>query len=517
MDGPAPRLAVNAEMARPAKTCSVSGTSREVIHSDGSASVAHVMGDPVVSGRRIVEDSGGERQSSGDLAGVLSALCCECAEFSGMLACSIVLNDDPFGFFSATGSAEWACTLDDFQLSEETGPTWECCQSATTTQGDGLGQLGLTGSDLAVHLSLYGAVGARAVPLLRDGAIVGAVTLYLGPSTGPDSLVTPGAALATTVIEAIERQHREEMSGNPVARVVHPAGEAPDGGDRGGAVTFEEREALSEALHARAAARDDRALSRDARAVERDARAAERDARARARDEAAHAHAAGQGWTDHEMTAARVMARRDRSAAARDRFHAKSDRAAARLDRLVSAIERVESSVDGLTGAYRREAGMMELEHEITRARRTGDRFVLAFVDVNNLKARNDTHGHLAGDRLLRKIADTLRANVRSYDLVVRYGGDEFVCGFPALDVHDAAERFVRINGDLAATEEASVAYGLAELETGDSLADLITRADGIMYANRYQRPRDGGNAANAQAATTNAAQAVGRVSSIAE
>jgi diguanylate cyclase (GGDEF)-like protein len=192
-----------------------------------------------------------------------------------------------------------------------------------------------------------------------------------------------------------------------------------------------------------------------------------------------------------------VQARRDRYAAARDRFQAKSDRAAARLDRVVSAIERVESSIDGLTGAYRRDAGMLELEHEVTRARRTGDTFVLAFVDVNNLKARNDTHGHHAGDELLRKIADTLRANVRSYDLVVRYGGDEFVCGFPALDVNDAAERFARINGDLAATAEASVTYGLAELETDDSLADLITRADSIMYAHRSQRSLDRGNSAN--------------------
>ena len=183
-----------------------------------------------------------------------------------------------------------------------------------------------------------------------------------------------------------------------------------------------------------------------------------------------------------------MLARRDRSAAARDRFHAKSDRAAARLDRIVSANERVESSMDGLTGAYRRDAGLLELEHEVARAHRTGDSFVLAFVDVNNLKVRNDLHGHIAGDRLLRKIADTLRANVRSYDLVVRYGGDEFICGFPALDVNDAAERFARINEDLAASDEASVAFGLAELERGDSLTELITRADTLMYANRYQR-----------------------------
>jgi diguanylate cyclase (GGDEF)-like protein len=475
------------------------------------------MGDRVVSGGRMIEESGGDARSSADLAGALAALCCECVEFSGVLACSIVLKDEPSGFFSATGSAEWACALDDFQLSEETGPTWECCQTSTPAQGDGHGQRGLTGSDLAEHLSTQGAVGARALPLMRDGAISGALTLYWGPSARPEDLMTPGAALAATVTKAIERQYREETSGNAATRVAPAATGAQGEDDHDGGGTFQEREALSEARHARAVARDARAAERDARAAERDARAAQRDECARARDAAAHAHDAAQGWTDREMIAIRVMARRDRSAAARDRFHAKSDRAAARLDRVVSAIERVESSIDGLTGAYRREAGMMELEHEITRARRTGDTFVLAFVDVNNLKARNDTHGHLAGDRLLRKIADTLRANVRSYDLVVRYGGDEFVCGFPALDVHDAAERFARINGDLAATEEASVAFGLAELGTDDSLADLITRADSIMYANRYQRLRAGGNAANAHAATTHEAQAVGRVTSNAE
>jgi diguanylate cyclase (GGDEF)-like protein len=465
-----------------------------------------------------VEESGGETRSSADVAGVLAALCGECAEFTDILACSIVLKDEPFGFFSATGSAEWACTLDDFQLSEETGPTWECCKTAATTQGDGLGQRGLTGSDLSEHLSTYGTIGARAVPLGRDGEMWGALTLYWGPSTRPENLVTPSVAMAATVTEVIERQFGEEMSGNAATRTAHLTGDAPDGGGYESAATFQEREAISKERHARAAARDERALARDARAAERDARAAERDALAAKRDEAAHTHPATRGWTDHEMMEVRVKARRDRSAAARDRFHAKSDRAAARLDRLVSAIERVESSIDGLTGAYRREAGMMELEHEITRARRTGDTFVLAFVDVNNLKARNDTHGHLAGDQLLRKIADTLRANVRSYDLVVRYGGDEFVCGFPALDVHDAAERFARINGDLAATEEASVAFGLAELGTDDSLADLITRADSIMYANRYQRLRAVGNAANAHAeATTDAAQTVARISSTTE
>lgn len=471
------------------------------------------------TGWSAVEKSGAESWSSADLAGVLSALCRECTELTGVVACSIVIKDPPFGFLSAAGSAEWACILDDFQLSEETGPTWECCQTAKTTQGDGRGSHGLTGEGLDEQLSQHGVIGCRALPLVRHEEIWGALTLYWGASTRQESLLTAGVAFVARAIKAIERQHSEEVSDAQAVPVPLPPTVRGSGGDADQFATHEQSEAFSEAREARAHARDARAAERDERAAERDERAAERDAQARARDDAVLARLVAIGWTNPEMLAVQVHSRRDRYAAARDRFLARSDRAAARLDRVVSAIERVESSIDGLTGAYRRDAGMLELEHEVTRARRTGDTFVLAFVDVNNLKIRNDTHGHLAGDQLLRKIADTLRANVRSYDLVVRYGGDEFVCGFPALDVKDAAERFERINGDLAATDEASVAFGLAELETDDSLADLITRADSIMYANRYQQLRDGGNAANANpnAANANSAHTVGRISSIAD
>lgn len=53
----------------------------------------------------------------------------------------------------------------------------------------------------------------------------------------------------------------------------------------------------------------------------------------------------------------------------------------------------------------------------------------LAFIDVDNLKAKNDSLGHPAGDKLLRDTADSIRAHLRSYDLLIRFGGDEFLCG----------------------------------------------------------------------------------------
>jgi len=419
-----------------------------------------------------------------DLAELLSTLCRHCSDLAGVVACSIVVKGRYGEFFSAAGSTEWACALDDFQLSEEAGPTWECCTTGRAIKSDGLDHRGLTGARLGEPASAHGVVGCRAVPLSSLGETWGALSLYWGSAVRDENLLATGIAVAAIAVRAIESAcaQDEHRQADAFPSTSSPVGDATPAGRDG---------TLSEGYDERAAARDLRADARDARAAWRDARAAERDAGAAKREKEARVRAAADGRVDPELLAAQVLARRDRSAAARDRFHAKSDRAAARLDRIVSANERVESSMDGLTGAYRRDAGLLELEHEIARAHRTGDSFVLAFVDVNNLKVRNDLHGHIAGDRLLRKIADTLRANVRSYDMVVRYGGDEFICGFPALDVNDAAERFAHINEDLAASDEASVAFGLAELERGDSLTGLIARADALMYANRYQRIRD--------------------------
>jgi len=436
-----------------------------------------------------------------DLAELLSTLCHHCSDLAGVVACSIVVKSRFGELFSAAGSAEWACALDDFQLSEEAGPTWECCTTGRAIKGERLDHRGLTGAQLGDAARVHGVVGCRAVPLSSQGETFGALSLYWGSSVREENLLPTGIAVAAIAARAIESACLQGEGQDDAALAFAPSPAAAGVADTppttaatvvpAAPPAIAGVDPLSDGRDARAAARDVRADARDARAAERDARAAERDARAAEREREERARAAATGSVDPLLIADQVMARRDRPAAARDRFHAMSDRAAARLDRIVSANERVESSIDGLTGAYRRDAGLLALEHEIARAHRTGESFVLAFVDVNNLKVRNDLHGHIAGDRLLRKIADTLRANVRSYDLVVRYGGDEFICGFPALDVNDGAERFARINEDLAASDEASVAFGLAELVRGDSLTGLIAKADALMYANRYQRTRE--------------------------
>ena len=150
-------------------------------------------------------------------------------------------------------------------------------------------------------------------------------------------------------------------------------------------------------------------------------------------------------------------------------------------------MERANLVVDALTGAHQRAPGLAELEREIVKARRTGQPFVLAFIDVDGLKAINDTQGHAAGDEVLRQMVAAVKNVVRDYDLMIRYGGDEFICGLLDLHLDDAANRFANTRKDLAG-HVAAFSVGLAVLDGNDTLQDLIDRADLAMYEQRKSR-----------------------------
>lgn len=235
--------------------------------------------------------------------------------------------------------------------------------------------------------------------------------------------------------------------------------------------------------------RDLTADDRDRTADAHDQASQARDNRSEARDERAEERERNQPC-DPTAAADRAGAKRDRQGSANDRKHAEHDRVAAATDRALSARERNALLVDGLTGVHRREAGLLELEREIMKAKRTGHPFVLAFLDVDGLKTTNDTRGHAAGDELLRRVVDSVRGVLRDYDLIVRYGGDEFLVGVMDLPAAKAALRFELANARLAVNADASMSVGVAELAPADSLADLIARADRAMYDARRARHR---------------------------
>jgi diguanylate cyclase (GGDEF)-like protein len=229
--------------------------------------------------------------------------------------------------------------------------------------------------------------------------------------------------------------------------------------------------------------RDERAEAHDQVSESRDRKAQARDVRAEARER------------DGVISGARedrAAALRDRQRGSSDRSQAADDRAAASVDRKAAADDRATSGIDDLTGAYRRLVGMAGLGRDIARAKRTQQPFALVFVDVDGLKAMNDSRGHCTGDQLLRATVESIRAHLRSYDLIVRCGGDEFLCGLADVTMADAAKRFSLVNADLAETRQASVTVGVAQLEAEDALGDLIARADQALYRER-QRPRPTG------------------------
>jgi diguanylate cyclase (GGDEF)-like protein len=247
--------------------------------------------------------------------------------------------------------------------------------------------------------------------------------------------------------------------------------------------------------------RDQAADERDQAADRRDVVADERDRVAEARDRAAEGAEAGSrvaippdvlgraAMARQHAASDRRRASQDRGAGAEERTGAERDRDTALADRGVAAREREASSFDDLTGAYLRRSGFVELEREIRRARRSELPLVLAFVDVDGLKTINDSDGHAAGDRLLREVADAFRAHLRTHDLIVRYGGDEFVCALSGLDMAGAAKRLALINEALATSStHGSTTTGLADLRPDDSLEDLLTRADGALYRERQKR-----------------------------
>ncbi len=252
--------------------------------------------------------------------------------------------------------------------------------------------------------------------------------------------------------------------------------------------------------------RDERAQSRDLAAAARDESAAARDL-AMAQSDVADAHRDGEGALTHTEIPARWAAARER--AARHRAHAAADRARAAEDRRGAAEDRRQSAADlqraladqaklarelaitetdSLTGARTRAAGLTDLDHELHRCRRTKSRLVVAYVDVVGLKSVNDTQGHPAGDRLLVHSVATIKQQLRPYDLVIRLGGDEFLCVMSSMTLLDAHRRFSAIAVALAgAPSAAAIRTGFAELAPEQTATDLIASADADLINSRHR------------------------------
>jgi diguanylate cyclase (GGDEF)-like protein len=149
---------------------------------------------------------------------------------------------------------------------------------------------------------------------------------------------------------------------------------------------------------------------------------------------------------------------------------------------------------DELTGVLNRQAGFAALGREIDRCRRSGERFVLGYLNVDRMKVVNDTRGSRAGDEILRKVTAALRATLRSYDVIARLGGDEFLFSLPGSDMATAELRFKEFAAILSEEAPGSTAsVGFGDLHEHDTLDDLIAAAETAMLKGRRSRRRGRG------------------------
>jgi two-component system cell cycle response regulator len=155
------------------------------------------------------------------------------------------------------------------------------------------------------------------------------------------------------------------------------------------------------------------------------------------------------------------------------------------------------SVTDPLTGVYNRRYLMEQLPREIDRAARYGRELAAIMCDVDFFKKINDTHGHLAGDEVLKWFGSMLRSGVRASDWIARYGGEEFVIVLPETNVGNASiaaehlrkhicERPFKI-GDQEITVSAS--FGVSgwrdKVPQGATLDSLMARCDAGVYASK--------------------------------
>ena len=168
---------------------------------------------------------------------------------------------------------------------------------------------------------------------------------------------------------------------------------------------------------------------------------------------------------------------------------------------LESAHQQRRATIDSLTDFFLRESFFRRLEEEQRRARRYGGRFALLMLDLDGFKSINDRHGHLAGDRYLRAVASTIRAQLRSADMPCRYGGDEFSLLLPETDLQGACAIAERIREAVAQLEieaegaflRSTVSIGLAAFpeHSTDEVKGLMRHADEALYrAKRAGRDR---------------------------
>ncbi|MBI5559232.1 MAG: diguanylate cyclase [Deltaproteobacteria bacterium] len=138
---------------------------------------------------------------------------------------------------------------------------------------------------------------------------------------------------------------------------------------------------------------------------------------------------------------------------------------------------------DSLTGLANRRHLDIVAESSLARSRRYGTPFAIILLDLDHFKLYNDTHGHSGGDQLLVAVAKTMKESVRDTNLVVRYGGEEFLVLLPDTEISVALAVAERIRAKIHENNGVTVSLGVAWAQAAAGpLAELIAEADNALY-----------------------------------